>query len=143
MKVDKINPSTHMPSFLLASGTETALPASLLAGVSDTDTKILAIDDLADPIALERGVLDVDGRVSYAEKAALELATLPSSNATRTAESDEALRNAIAVRAWKAFRVWRTREGDLDELQGFGLERGGRERLATLFYLRGYCAGGS
>ena len=85
----------------------------------------------------------VDGRVSYADKAALELATLPSSNATGTAESDEALRNAIAVRAWKAFRVWRTREGDLDELQGFGLERGGRERLATLFYLRGYCAGGS
>ncbi|KAJ2985208.1 hypothetical protein NUW54_g10226 [Trametes sanguinea] len=60
------------------------------------------------------------------------------------AEEQERVKNVIAVRAWKSFTVWRWR----DEMRGetelqIVQERGGRERVATLFYLRGCCLDGS
>ena len=100
------------------------------------------MDDIADPIALERGVLDVDGRVSSTRKYEQDVAACPNA-LTPTGAPSEVLKNLIAVRAWKAFTLWRWREEVRDQVEAQLLqERGARERVATLFYLRG-CASGS
>ncbi|KAI1788565.1 Asx homology domain-containing protein [Ganoderma leucocontextum] len=138
--VDTINASSQTVNFLLLPGVQSALPPSLLvAGSREYDGKLLSIEDIADPVALERGVLDVDGRVSYADKYEDDTSSCPATH-TQSGGVPEELRNAIAVRAWKSFTVWRWRE----EMQGqvemqLVQERGARERVATLFYLRGCC----
>ena len=122
------------------------------------------MEDVADPVALERGVLDVDARVSHAAKTTLDDAALPSSSAPPSgapadaaqprpgSASADALRNVAAVRAWKAFAVWRVRSAEEAGAEGVmhdgfgaadGMGRGGRERVATLFYLRACCVDGS
>ncbi|RDX40627.1 hypothetical protein OH76DRAFT_1450598 [Lentinus brumalis] len=122
--VDSINPTSHTINLLLSSGTKPSLHPSLLAaGSHDVDGMVLSMDGIADPVALERGVLDVDGRVSSSSKY----------------EQD----NMIAVRAWKAFTLWRWRDEMRNQVDAQLLqERGARERVATLFYLRG-CADGT
>ncbi|KAM5540014.1 hypothetical protein V8D89_006154 [Ganoderma adspersum] len=142
--VDTINASSQTVNFLLLPGVQSSLPPSLLvAGSREYDGKLLSIEDIADPVALERGVLDVDGRVSYSDKYEDDAASCPVTQTQLGGVPDE-LRNSIAVRAWKSFTVWRWRE----EMQGqvemqLVQERGARERVATLFYLRGcYTNGG-
>ena len=66
-QVDSVNPTSHAITFLLSPGTRTPLHPTLLVSGSgshavDEDKTTLSMDDIADPIALERGVLDVDGR---------------------------------------------------------------------------------
>ncbi|PIL34284.1 hypothetical protein GSI_03059 [Ganoderma sinense ZZ0214-1] len=141
--VDTINANSQTVNFLLLPGVQPSLnPSLLVVGSREYDGKLLSIEDIADPVALERGVLDVDGRVSYSDKYEDDTASCPETHTQSGGVPDE-LRNAIAVRAWKSFTVWRWRE----EMQGqvemqLVQERGGRERVATLFYLRGCCANG-
>ena len=143
-QVDTINASSQTVNFLLMPGTQTSLQQSLLvAGSREYDGKVLSIEDIADPIALERGVLDVDGRVSYSEKYEDD-ATSFSAPLRQSSGVPEKLKNDIAVRAWKSFTVWRWSE----DLQGqiemqLVQERGGREKVAMLYYLRGCCTSGS
>ena len=145
-QVDSINPTSHAITFLLSPGTRTPLHPTLLVSGSgshavDEDKTTLSMDDIADPIALERGVLDVDGRVSSPRKYEQDVAACPNALTPTGAPSDE-LKNLIAVRAWKAFTLWRWREEVRDQVEAQLLqERGARERVATLFYLRG-CASG-
>lgn len=106
------------------------------------DGMVLSMDDIADPVALERGVLDVDGRVSSSSKYEQDVAACPNALTPGGAPSDE-LKNMIAVRAWKAFTLWRWRDEMRNQVDAQLLqERGARERVATLFYLRG-CADGT
>ncbi|RPD72958.1 hypothetical protein L226DRAFT_553923 [Lentinus tigrinus ALCF2SS1-7] len=141
--VDAINPGSHTITFLLSPGTKASLhPSLLVSGSHDVDGATLSMDDIADPVALERGVLDVDGRVSNSRKYEQDVAACPHALTPQGAPSDE-LKNSIAVRAWKAFTLWRWREEMRDQLDAQLLqERGARERVATLFYLRG-CASGT
>ncbi|KAI0692695.1 hypothetical protein C8T65DRAFT_669342 [Cerioporus squamosus] len=127
--VDSISPNLHTITFLLSSGTKRSLHLSLLvSGSHEVDGTVLSMDDIADPVALERGVLDVDGR---------DVAACPNALTPAGAPSEE-LKNMIAVRAWKAFTLWRWREEMRDQIDDQLLqERGARERVATLFYLRG------
>ncbi|KAI0743588.1 Asx homology domain-containing protein [Daedaleopsis nitida] len=139
--VENIHPISLCPSFLLSPGTGRALPPPLLIYSADSpyelDDKLLSIAYIADPTALERGVLDVDGRVSVSDKFAQDEAECPDPY-TLTGAPSARLKNDVAVRAWKAFTVWRWRDEVRErvELQ-VGQERGARERVATLFYLRG------
>ena len=145
-QVDSINPTSHTITFLLSPGTRTPLHPTLLVSGSgshavDEDKTTLSMDDIADPIALERGVLDVDGRVSSPRKYEQDVAACPNA-LTATGAPSEELKDLIAVRAWKAFTLWRWREEMRDQVEAQLLqERGARERVATLFYLRG-CASG-
>ncbi|KAI0364637.1 hypothetical protein BV20DRAFT_974200 [Pilatotrama ljubarskyi] len=138
---DVLLESTDPLVFLLSPGTQKALPPSLLVHeAKDSSEKILSIEDIADPVALERGVLDVDGRVRSSDKYAQDAASCAAPTSPSGGPSAE-LANLIAVRAWKGFTVWRWREEMRDEAQLQALqERGGRERVATLFYLRGCCS---
>ncbi|KAI0764148.1 Asx homology domain-containing protein [Trametes elegans] len=127
--VESIDPQTHAPTFLLTRGTQRALHTTLLphdAADSAHTERVLSIEAVTDPLALERGVLDVDGRVRA------------------TGAGTTVSQNDARVRAWKAFTVWRWREEvrDHSELQLLQ-ERGGREKVATLFYLRGCCSSNS
>ncbi|CDO75926.1 hypothetical protein BN946_scf184873.g15 [Trametes cinnabarina] len=146
IQIDRIVPETHyITGYLLSPGTVKSLPPTLLVnGSQECDTKVLSIGDVADPVALERGVLDVDGRVRPSDKyeqdaAAVAAATGPSAD---PAEVQGQVKNLIAVKAWKSFTLWRWREEmkNQTELQVVQ-ERGGRERVATLFYLRSCCVG--
>ena len=113
-----------------------------MMGEREYDGKLLSIEDIADPVALERGALDVDGRVSYSDKYEDDAASCPVTQTQSGGVPDE-LRNSIAVRAWKSFTVWRWREEMLSQMEmQIVQERGGRERVATLFYLRGCCTNG-
>ncbi|KAI9058924.1 hypothetical protein FKP32DRAFT_1596798 [Trametes sanguinea] len=142
--VDSVDPQTHSIGFLLSPGVVKSLPPTLLVhGSQECDTKMLSIEDIADPVALERGVLDVDGRVRPSDKYEQDVASV-SGRPGGPAEEQERVKNVIAVRAWKSFTVWRWR----DEMRGetelqIVQERGGRERVATLFYLRGCRLDGS
>ena len=143
-QVDSINPTSHTITFLLPPGTRTPLHPTLLVSSSgshavDEDKTTLSMDDIADPIALERGVLDVDGRVSSPRKYEQDVAACPNA-LTATGAPSEELQDLIAVRAWKAVTLWRWREEMRDQVEA-QLLRGARERVATLFYLRG-CASG-
>ena len=125
-------------SFLISPGAESTLPPSLLvSGAREYDGKTLSMENISDPVALERGVLDVHGRVSSSDKFAHDAATCATPYTPSGAPSEE-LRNVIAVRAWKAFTVWRWPDEIREQVEmQLGHERGGRERVATLFYLRG------
>lgn len=92
------------------------------------------MDDIFDPVALERGILDVDGRVNSSAKFARDTA-MCTTPYTSTGIPSDGLKNLVAVRSWKAFTVWRMSD-EVHEEQS-GRERGGREKVATLFYLRG------
>ncbi|KAI0740462.1 Asx homology domain-containing protein [Earliella scabrosa] len=135
--VDSISQSNAV-SFLISPGAESALPPSLLvSGAREYDGKTLSMESISDPVALERGVLDVHSRVSSSDKFAHDAATCASPYTPSGAPSEE-LRNVIAVRAWKAFTVWRWPDEIREQVEmQLGHERGGRERVATLFYLRG------
>ncbi|TBU54808.1 hypothetical protein BD310DRAFT_827287 [Dichomitus squalens] len=141
--VDTINANSQTVNFLLMPGTRESLqPSLLVAGSREYDGKVLSIEDIADPVALERGVLDVDGRVSYSDKYEDDAAYCHAPINQLDGVSEQ-LKNAIAVRAWKSFTVWRwcgDMEGQI-EMQ-LVQEKGGRERVATLFYLRGCCTSG-
>ncbi len=142
-QVDTINANSQTVNFLLLPGVQPSLhPSLLVAGERDYDGKLLSIEDIADPVALERGVLDVDGRVAYSDKYEDDSASCPAAQ-TQAGGVPEELRNAIAVRAWKSFTVWRWRDEVLERVEmQLVQERGARERVATLFYLRGCCANG-
>ncbi|KAH9939757.1 uncharacterized protein BXZ73DRAFT_88929 [Epithele typhae] len=188
--VDTVHPTTHALCLLLSPGTTRALPAPLLLTPTYDDKTLLELADVTDVIALERGLLDVDARVSHAAKMAADRAPFPAltsppsgfapgpafalpgsaRHAGATTHAEDAVRAAeaemkasIATRAWKAFTVYR-RSSDSSSAasamegveippelalemgllgDGTGNDRGGRGRVATLFYLRGCCAGGS
>ena len=139
-QIESVHPTSHAISVFLSPGTQRALPSALLHRGSDwssaaVESKLLSIADIYNPTALERGVLDVDARVSASDKFAQDADACPGA-----AVPSPALKNAIVVRAWKAFTVWRWPDdvfaGAEAEMQ-HAEERGGRERVATLFYLRG------
>ncbi|KAI0631552.1 Asx homology domain-containing protein [Trametes polyzona] len=137
--VESINYLTHTIDVLLAPDQRRTLPQALLvhnANPKHTGEKMLSIKKVTDVVALERGVIDVDGRIRPSDKYAHDVAacTIPPPPGGVTEE----MQNMIEVRAWKSFTVWRWREEmrDQTELQGVQ-DRGGRERIATLFYLRG------
>ncbi|OSD00305.1 hypothetical protein PYCCODRAFT_1437436 [Trametes coccinea BRFM310] len=142
--VDSVDPQTHSIGFLLTPGIMKSIPPPLLVnGSQECDTKMLSIEDIADPVALERGVLDVDGRVRPSDKYEQDVAAV-SGPPRGPAKEQEPLKNVIAMRAWKSFTVWRWREEMRGETElQIVQERGGRERVATLFYLRGCCLSGS
>ncbi|KAI8995224.1 Asx homology domain-containing protein [Trametes punicea] len=141
--IDHIDPQTHWIGFVLSPGEVKSLPPSLLVrGSDECDATVLSMGDIADPVALERGVLDVQGRVRPSDKYAQDL--VESGSACAPGEPSQEIKNAIVVRAWKSFTVWRWKEGmrDQTELQVVR-ERGGREKVATLFYLRACCSSSS
>ena len=78
------------------------------------------MEDVFTPAVLESGILDIDGRVDRAHRG----------------EAGDAASRA----AWKAFTVWRWRPEVRDDVATQMLaEKGGRERVGTLFYLSTYC----
>ncbi|KAI0328966.1 hypothetical protein GY45DRAFT_1325670 [Cubamyces sp. BRFM 1775] len=140
--VEKIDMRTYIITLSLSPGTQRELPPFLLVqGAEEQDAKILTMEDVFDPVALERGVLDVDGRVRSADKYAQDLAACGRADASG-GPTDE-VKNMISVRAWKSFTVWRWQEHMRQQTdRQITQERGGRERVATLFYLRGCCLSG-
>ncbi|KAI0350306.1 hypothetical protein OH77DRAFT_1431176 [Trametes cingulata] len=140
--IESVDPQSQRMTFLLSPGDRKALPPSLLDRDSkESSEKMLSMEDITDPVALERGILDVDGRVRSSDKYTQDAASCTAPTSPSGGPSEE-LTNLIAMRAWKAFTVWKWREGMRDEVQMLQ-ERGGREKLATLFYLRGCCSSGS
>ncbi|KAI0665582.1 hypothetical protein C8Q78DRAFT_986076 [Trametes maxima] len=146
--IDTVDPQTHSLSFLLPPGTQRSLPPALLGlGPHECEEKILSVVDVSDPVALERAVLDTDGRVRSADKYEQDVAAAATTAPLGSPGFQDEVVNLIAVRGWKSFTVWRWRE----EYRASGetvlpmeqQERGGREKVATLFYLRGCCLSAS
>ncbi|KAI0643249.1 hypothetical protein C8Q79DRAFT_928435 [Trametes meyenii] len=147
--IESVDPQTHALSFLLPPGTQRSLPPALLSlDPHECEDKILSVAGVSDPVALERAVLDSDGRIRSADKYEHDVAACTTASPLSPGFQDE-VANVIAVRGWKSFTVWRWREehraggGDgmlpIMEQQ----ERAGREKVATLFYLRGCCLSAS
>lgn len=91
------------------------------------------MEDVSDPRTLEHGILDVDGRVSRADRHEAPVPTVHASSA------DYAARRAN-IRPWKTFTVWRWQDEMRDAIEMQLLQdMGGRERFGTLFYLRAHC----
>ncbi|KAI0308899.1 Asx homology domain-containing protein, partial [Amylostereum chailletii] len=116
--VERIHSRTHALSILAPSHSSQFLPMHILVDPPITppeDETSLRASEVTSPSQLETVILDLDGRVPRAER--------PHGN------------------AWKVISVWRQREGAMDEMEVDvqGLERGGRRKLGTLFYLRGSC----
>lgn len=106
---------------------------------------MLAIEDVSDPEGLEAGVLDVDGRVGPGERSHPRLRSFKPTAGLATATIATPQTQVISmarIRAWKAFTVWRRRDEmrDAVDLQ-IVQERGGRERVGTLYYLREHSYG--
>jgi len=127
--IDSIQGRNHTLSVLVPSETIRSLPPPLLlVGQQGPEPKdhIQFIEDIADPVVLEDGLLDIDGRVRRAER---HPATADAHTTSNT--------------SWKSFTVWRWRDEMRDEAETQSLqERGGRERVGSLFYLRAYCSAG-
>lgn len=138
-QIESIGSQNSSLAFLLAPGEQRALPRDLLLhNAGQCSEKMLTIQDVADPVALERGILDVDERVRSAEKYAQDAADCTGPPTSVSGAVSDELRALITIRAWKAFTVWRWRDevrgqAELQQIQ----ERGGRERVATMFHLRG------
>ncbi|GBE85771.1 hypothetical protein SCP_0802930 [Sparassis crispa] len=144
--IDTIYPRTNTLSILLSAGSERRLHPTLLVaegGEIGPGERIRTIDAIADPLALETGILDVDGRVSRADRYFTDDGNLHmhmNSSSASNSTSLGATEVTSASRAWKAFVVWRWREEMRNNIEMQALqERGGRERAGTLFYLRAYC----
>ncbi|KAH9946585.1 Asx homology domain-containing protein [Amylocystis lapponica] len=138
-QIDTVYARSKTLVVLLSPGaTRSLAPSLLVAGAQVTDEHVLSMEDIADPGVLENGILDVDGRVSKAERQAAGAGAPPhgpsGSNAVPSA-------HAASHNAWRSFTVWRWREEMRDAVDMQAVqERGGRERFGTLFYLRACCS---
>ncbi|EMD35791.1 hypothetical protein CERSUDRAFT_106500 [Gelatoporia subvermispora B] len=146
MLVQSINPRTHALTVHLLPATAQSLPtAVLVAGQEAPVANMLAIEDVSDPEELEAGVLDVDGRVGPGERSHPRPESFKPTAGLVTATIEVPQTQVIPtarIRAWKAFTVWRWRDEmrDAVDLQ-IVQERGGRERVGTLYYLREHSYG--
>ncbi|KAI0942450.1 hypothetical protein AcW1_003082 [Taiwanofungus camphoratus] len=142
--IESINPRSHTLTILLPRGSASRLHSSLLVSDhQDPDDNTLEMEDIADPGVLETGILDVDGRVSRADKYVADRGDLnaPLRNGPSvTSSMSNAGGPPITHHAWKSFTVWRWTEETRNAVEMQLLqERGGRERFGSLFYLRVYC----
>ncbi|KZT67576.1 hypothetical protein DAEQUDRAFT_694007 [Daedalea quercina L-15889] len=123
--IDSINESSSTINVLVPPRTTPNLHATLLVngrGEPEPQDRLQLMEDIADPIVLASGILDIDGRVERADRGDANGST--------------------ARAAWKSFTVWRWRDEMRDDIQSqMTMARGGRERVGTLFYLSTYCHG--
>ncbi|KZT01903.1 uncharacterized protein LAESUDRAFT_706953 [Laetiporus sulphureus 93-53] len=122
--VESLHPRSRTLAVLIPPSTTCSLKPSLLVtdrADPEPEDHIQAMEDIADPEVLEVGILDIDGRVTRADR----ISALPHS-------------------PWKSFTVWRWRDDMRNDLASqILLDRGGRERYGTLSYLRAYCRDGN
>lgn len=132
--VTSVHPQSYAVILLLQPVTTRALPPNLLVvDPPDPQPPIRTMDGAMSSEEIEDGILDVDGRVSradrYATLAELVSSAIPNENQdiltiTQTFKSN---------RAAKALTIYRWRDdGAEDQFQ----DRGGREPIGTVFYLR-------
>ncbi|KAH9916526.1 uncharacterized protein B0H18DRAFT_914203 [Fomitopsis serialis] len=121
--IDSINAPSSTINVLVPPRSTRSPHVTLLVngrGEPQPQDRLQLMEDIADPVVLESGVLDIDGRVERADRGDVNDST------TRS--------------AWKAFTVWRWRDEMRDDIQSqMVMDRGGRERVGTLFYLSTYC----
>ncbi|OCH89954.1 hypothetical protein OBBRIDRAFT_819519 [Obba rivulosa] len=139
--IQTIHPRTHTLAICLSPGTTPALPPPLLTtGQELPDVHILSMDDICDPEDLETGVLDVDSRVHRSERSHVRSVVTSGAMLDTSTTSQAQAVSTARIHAWKAFTVWRWREEMHDAVDMHILqERGGRERVGTLYYLREHC----
>ena len=87
---------------------------------SDENTLTLSIEDIADPEALESGVLDIDGRVSRADRSPADRTKSSRAAAASAAQTSHNVSGADL----SAHRAWKVAPGDY----------GGSGRTPTLGY---------
>lgn len=134
--IDSIDQRTYTLGVLIPPGTSRSLHGSLLINGHEElapGDHTQSMEDVSDPRTLEHGILDVDGRVSRADRHEAPVPTVHASSA------DYAARRAN-IRPWKTFTVWRWQDEMRDAIEMQLLQdMGGRERFGTLFYLRAHC----
>ncbi|TFY60775.1 hypothetical protein EVJ58_g4933 [Rhodofomes roseus] len=121
--VDSIDGPSSTISVLVPPRSTRSLHLTLLVngrGEPQPQDRLQLMNNIADPVMLESGILDIDGTVDRADRGVANG------------------KNARA--AWKSFTVWRWRDEMRNDIQAqMVMDRGGRERVGTLFYLSTYC----
>ena len=139
-----VHPGSNAVSFILQPGSTSALPQDQLT-IERLQPKppTLAIEGIMGTRELEETILDVDGRVSRAERHAHFTAELGSGGDTGTSVTVSpqfTLETATVVRACrtaKCFTIWRWSEEMRNDVGAQLLQDcGGREIMGTAFYLR-------
>ncbi|KAH8105481.1 hypothetical protein BXZ70DRAFT_921031 [Cristinia sonorae] len=125
--VRSIDSKTNSLDLLLRPGTTKSLPSDqLVIGAPDPTPPTLTMEGILSSTELEEAVLEVDGRVTLADFY------------RTTANTKDADRRGIqSLRAAKAITVWRWQEEMMNDFEmQMALERGGRELLTTVYFLR-------
>ncbi|KAI0791361.1 hypothetical protein C8Q75DRAFT_715542 [Abortiporus biennis] len=139
--VQFIDPKSHAITLLLQPNIIRTLPTTLLViGHPPPEPPTLTMDDIMGTCELEDGILDVDGRVSRADRHLAASQTTTSAGADQVALSYtnmDVISARSSARAAKSFTIWRWREEMMHDIEMQMLqERGGRELVGTVYYLR-------
>lgn len=139
-QVQSIHPTSHSINVILQPAIIRSLPPSQLTlQPPPPEPPTLSIEGILGTQELQEAILDVDGRVSRAERQQVFTQGLKRNTLVGVAP-DFSLSTASTTassRTAKCFTVWRWSEEMQDnvELQ-ITQDRGGRELMGTVFYLR-------
>lgn len=130
--VRSINSTSHSLSLLLQPAIGRPLPTQLLVvAPPNPEPPTLSMDDIMGTLELEDGILDVDGRVSRTDRHAMTMSLGAGHGIFGSSDIRASIRTA------KSFSVWRWREEMLNDFEMQMIQdRGGRELLGTISYLR-------
>lgn len=110
----------------------------LVIGPSDPRPPILTMEGILSSVELEDEVLETDGRISRTDRyTAVQEDVVSKRISDGTEDPSNTVAHVMSTKAAKSLSVWRWRDemrGEL-ELQMIQ-ERGGRERLGTVYHLR-------
>ncbi|TCD71105.1 hypothetical protein EIP91_000199 [Steccherinum ochraceum] len=131
--VQSIDPKSHALNLLLQPKLTKSLPSQLLVvGAPDPTPPTLTMEGIFSTTELEDAILEVDGRITRAEV----WATMHPPSSSSSADIDVQM-YAHSVRCAKSVTVWRWEEEMMHDLDmQMMLPRGGRQLLATVYFLR-------
>lgn len=138
--VQSIHPGSHAVDLILQPGSTRSLPTSQLRmEPPPPEPPTLAMEGMLGTLELEDAVLDVDGRLSRADRHEYEKAELAESGLIGVTPNFtlDTVSTILSSRTAKCFTVWRWSEEVQDDVEMQLLQdRGGRELMGTVFYLR-------
>ncbi|KAI0075019.1 hypothetical protein K474DRAFT_1572973, partial [Panus rudis PR-1116 ss-1] len=135
--VHSIHPESHTLTLLLSPGDSRALPLQLLVvAPPNPEPPTLTTEGVMGSRELEDLILDTDERVSRALRHTT-VETLLQSKSILAKDDPTKAANYLSMRAAKSLSIWRWRPEMLEDFEMQMLqERGGRELVGAVYYLR-------
>lgn len=134
-----INPKSSAITLLLQPSVGKSLPpAMLVIGPPEPHPPILTMEGILSSVELEDEILETDGRISRSDRYATIQENVASTQMPGGPDDPyNTVAHVMSTKAAKSLSVWRWREDMQGELELQMIqERGGRERLGTVYYLR-------